>query len=140
MIDAGLVTSLSDIDRKNFIDLFYAVATGKGEMVGKLMIERSRMQQCENPELFCQEVAAVVNEATCNRFQLGKIHVDVLIRKVLALCLVHRVKLESNFAQVCLAMGVLEGLGRSLDPDLDILTAITPIVIKSRLLYSAATP
>lgn len=56
-----------------------------------------------------------------------------LIQKVLGLCLQYQVKLESHFASVLLAIGVLEGVGRSLDPELDILTAATPIIVKSHL-------
>ena len=39
-------------------------------------------------------------------------------------------KLESNFASVMLAVMVLEGLGRSLDPHLDILAAATPFLLR----------
>jgi predicted unusual protein kinase regulating ubiquinone biosynthesis (AarF/ABC1/UbiB family) len=63
----------------------------------------------------------------------GKIRVGFLIQKVLALCLQYRVKLESHFASVLLAIGVLEGVGRSLDPELDILSAATPVIVKSHL-------
>ncbi len=42
-------------------------------------------------------------------------------------------KLESNFASVVLAIMVLEGLGRALDPDLDVITKAAPYLIRSRL-------
>ena len=41
-----------------------------------------------------------------------------------------QVKLESNFASVVFAIMVLEGLGRSLDPKLDILEAARPFLLK----------
>jgi len=56
-----------------------------------------------------------------------------LIHDVLKLCLRYRVKLESHFASILLATGVLEGVGRSLDPEMNILAAATPIIVKSRL-------
>jgi hypothetical protein len=43
-------------------------------------------------------------------FCAGKIRVALLIQKVLALCLQYRVKLESHFASILLAIGVLEGV------------------------------
>ena len=43
----------------------------------------------------------------------------------------HRVKIESNFANVCVAIMVLEGVGRQLDPSLDILQAAAPIVLRN---------
>lgn len=45
------------------------------------------------------------------------------------LCL--QVKLESNFASIVFAIMVLEGLGRSLDPNLDILDLAKPFLLKN---------
>lgn len=41
-----------------------------------------------------------------------------------------QVKLESNFASIVFAIMVLEGLGRSLDPKLDVLEAAKPFLLK----------
>lgn len=43
---------------------------------------------------------------------------------------VFQVKLESNFASIVFAIMVLEGLGRSLDPQLDILEAARPFLLR----------
>lgn len=134
-IDAGIVTELTAKDRRNFIDLFYAIATGKGEEAGRLMIERARDHACSDPQGFSDGIAQIVSEAVGKHLQLGKIRVGFLIQKVLGLCLQYQVKLESNFAAILLAIGVLEGVGRSLDPELDILTASTPFIVKSRILH-----
>lgn len=40
MLDAGIVCELDEADRKNFIDLFYAIIVGDGKLAGRLMIER----------------------------------------------------------------------------------------------------
>lgn len=42
-----------------------------------------------------------------------------------------QVKLESKFASVVLAIAVLEGVGRSLDPDCNILQAALPVVARA---------
>lgn len=42
-----------------------------------------------------------------------------------------QVKLESNFASIVFAIMVLEGLGRSLDPNLDILDLAKPLLLKN---------
>ncbi len=54
-----------------------------------------------------------------------------LLGDVLALCRDHRVLLEQRFAATVAAIAVLEGLGRALDPDLDILAAAAPIVLRA---------
>ncbi len=100
-----------------------------------MMIERARDHACSDPQGFSQGISQIVNEAVGSHLQLGKIRVGFLIQKVLSLCLRYQVKLESNFAAILLAIGVLEGVGRSLDPELDILTASTPFIIRSQLLH-----
>lgn len=69
-----------------------------------------------------------------------KIRVGILIQQVLALCLRHKVQLESHFASILLAIGVLEGVGRALDPEVDILAAATPVILQSHLQSNRAPP
>ena len=40
-------------------------------------------------------------------------------------------KLESNFVSIVFAIMVLEGLGRSLDPNVDILELAKPMLLKN---------
>lgn len=42
ILDAGIVCQLDQHDRKNFVDLFYAIVIGDGKLAGRLMIERVR--------------------------------------------------------------------------------------------------
>ncbi|XP_078199754.1 putative aarF domain-containing protein kinase 2 isoform X5 [Callithrix jacchus] len=61
---------------------------------------------------------------------MGQLHVSSLLSSVFKLLMTHKVKLESNFASIVFAIMVLEGLGRSLDPKLDILEAARPFLLK----------
>jgi len=45
-----------------------------------------------------------------------------------------QVKLEARYTSVIVALGVMEGMGRQLDPDVDILSVAAPYV-----LHAAAT-
>ncbi|CAH7470589.1 Adck2 [Phodopus roborovskii] len=61
---------------------------------------------------------------------LGQLHVSSLLSSVFKLLMTHKVKLESNFASIVFAIMVLEGLGRSLDPKLDVLEAAKPFLLQ----------
>lgn len=52
-----------------------------------------------------------------------------LLSQVFGLMIEHRIKVESNFASVILAIAVLEGLGRSLNPELNILKSARPFLL-----------
>jgi aarF domain-containing kinase len=86
-----------------------------------------------DPGTFCQEMSTIVSEVHRNGLTLGKIGVGELLQRVLVLCYHHRVKLESNFSSVVIAMGVLEGLGRRLDPDINLLKLAAPYVLSAAL-------
>lgn len=55
-----------------------------------------------------------------------------LLSQVFGVLMKYQVKMESNFASVMLAMFVLEGLGRSLDPELNILERARPVLLSLR--------
>lgn len=49
------------------------------------------------------------------------------------LCYTHQVKLEPKFVSVMVALGVVEGLGKRLDPEVDVLKRAAPYVFKAAL-------
>ena len=129
----GLVASLSEFDRQNLIDVVIAIVRNDGRSVGKLMMERSKlgMVACKNPDGFCDELEQIISEVHKVGLALGRVSIGSLLQKLLIACYIHNVKLESKFVSVILAMGVLEGLGRRLDPDIDILQLATFYVLRN---------
>lgn len=136
-IDAGLAVELEKDDRRNLVDLFKAVINNDGYAVGKLMIDRSRdTSKVRDGEVFAYEMKAVVNEVHAVGLDLGKISISQLLQRVFMLCYQHQVKLEPRYATVIIALGVVEGLGRQLDPDVDILKRAAPYVMKASLMLA----
>lgn len=127
------------------VHLFQAIMERDGLRAGRLMLERSKEQDCADPEAFCRGIASIVDAivppppaanaapapplTTTTGLRLSVVQVSQILGGVLGLCCAHRVLLEANFAAVVAAIGVLEGLGRSLSPDLDILTEARPIIL-----------
>ncbi|KAJ7329108.1 hypothetical protein JRQ81_015282 [Phrynocephalus forsythii] len=131
LLDAGIVAELQDADLENFKAVFTAVVLGQGERVAELILHHSRANQCQDVERFKADMAELVTKARSNVIALGKLQVASLLSSTFKLLMAHQVKLESNFASVIFAMMVLEGLGRSLDPELDILKAAKPLLIRT---------
>ncbi|KAL8222097.1 UNVERIFIED_CONTAM: hypothetical protein K2H54_074920 [Gekko kuhli] len=130
LLDAGIIAELQSSDLENFRAVFTAVVLGQGERVAELILHHSRANQCKDVESFKAEMAELVTKARSNTIALGKLQVASLLSSVFKLLMTHKVKLESNFASVVFAIMVLEGLGRALDPELDILKAAKPLLIK----------
>ena len=131
LIDAGIIAELRETDRHNFIALFKAVISNDGKNVGKLMIEKSRgsIDDVIDRKGFESGMEKVVDEVFEHGLSLGRIGIADLLQRVLVLCFKHHVKLESNFVSVVVAIGVLEGLGRRLDPDVDLIGLATPYIL-----------
>nr|XP_003475386.1 uncharacterized aarF domain-containing protein kinase 2 isoform X2 [Cavia porcellus] len=129
LLDAGIVAELQAADLRNFRAVFLAVVLGQGHRVAELILHHARASECRDVEGFKAEMAALVTQARKNSVTLEKLHVSSLLSSVFRLLMTHKVKLESNFASIVFAIMVLEGLGRSLDPKLDILEAARPFLI-----------
>ncbi|XP_074533685.1 putative aarF domain-containing protein kinase 2 isoform X1 [Halichoeres trimaculatus] len=131
LLDAGIVAQLSDHDLANFKAVFTAVVLRQGERVAELILNHARANDCKDVPQFKREMAKLVDHALSNPLSLGKIQVGDLLSRVFGLLIKHKVKLESNFASIVFAIMVLEGLGRSLDPNLDILDLAKPLLLKN---------
>ncbi|KAE8613255.1 hypothetical protein XENTR_v10007642 [Xenopus tropicalis] len=131
VLDAGIVAQLQEKDLQNLRAVFTAVLLGQGETVAELILHHARANQCTDVEGYKKDMAELVTEARKTTVALGKLQVAVLLSRVFQILMTYKVKLESNFASVIFAVMVLEGLGRSLDPEVDILEAARPLLLKN---------
>ncbi|KAL0968025.1 hypothetical protein UPYG_G00261290 [Umbra pygmaea] len=130
LLDSGIVSQLSDRDLINFRAVFTAVVLRQGEQVAELILNHARANDCQDVPLFKKEVAQLVDNALDRTVSLGKFQVGELLSRMFGLLITHKVKLESNFASIVFAIMVLEGLGRALDPNLDILELAKPLLLR----------
>lgn len=128
ILDCGVVARLKDHDLVNFKAVFKQVVLGDGESVANLFLENSE-HNCKDPEGFKAEMTKVVENARQNTISLAQVDVGVLLQQVLGILLRHEVRLESAFSAIVLAVFVLEGLGRTLNPNMDILERARPMLV-----------
>lgn len=120
-IDTGLVTQLNDHNRRNFLDLFRAVAEFDGYRAGHLMVERCRQpEEVIDPEVFALRMQHLVLGVKSRTFALGHVKIGDVLSEVLSMVRGHHVRLEGDFVNVVISILLLEGIGRSLDPELDL--------------------
>ncbi|CAM9546486.1 unnamed protein product [Ectocarpus fasciculatus] len=132
VIDTGISHTMTSIDRKNFIDVFYAFVRHDGDHLGQIMCERSRgSMPIIDQKGFEKGMSDVV--ALMHREGIEKVGVGAMMQRVFSLCYQHQVKLESRYASFIIAVSIMEGLVRQLDPDINILSKATPYIIKAAL-------
>lgn len=120
-IDTGLVTELNATNRTNFLDLFKAVAEFDGYRAGHLMVERCRQPEAViDAEVFALRMQHLVLGVKSRTFALGSIKIGDILNEVLSMVRAHHVRMEGDFVNVVISILLLEGIGRSLDPNLDL--------------------
>lgn len=135
-LDAGIANSLRPNDQRNLHDLFKAVVLNDGYTAGQLMVERARFERCSSipggTHAFATGVSELVSEfhdRTKQGLTLGAVRVGSLLGRVLDLCRRYGVEIDPAMASVVVSMLVLEGLGRSLDSDLNLMKAAMPFLL-----------
>ncbi|KAI4159897.1 MAG: hypothetical protein LQ342_006226 [Letrouitia transgressa] len=120
-IDTGLVTALNKSNRTNFLDLFKAIAEFDGYRAGQLMVERCRQPEAVlDPDVFALKMQHLVLGVKSRTFALGNVKIGDVLNDVLGMVRHHHVRLEGDFVNVVISILLLEGIGRNLDPNLDL--------------------
>lgn len=128
-IDAGLVSVLSDKNRRDFLDLFHALAEFDGYRAGKLMIERCRSPESAiDGETFALRMQNLILSVKSTAMSLGKIKIGELLSEVMSMVRTHHVPMEGDFANVVISILILEGIGRQLNPNIDLFKTALPIL------------
>ncbi len=135
-LDAGIVTELKKQDQQNLKDLFKAVITNDGKEAGRLMISRAKYERCSQVEggieTFSKGIEDIVSEFHDRRKQgltLGVVRIGTLLSRVLDLCRVHGVEIDPAMSNIVMSTLVLEGLGRTLDANLNLIDIALPFIL-----------
>ncbi|WFD23827.1 hypothetical protein MEQU1_002521 [Malassezia equina] len=129
MLDAGLISELSPKNLRNFLDLFSAIVTFDGRRAGTLMVERCRTPELvTNKEEFVELIGNVVDDVKSDTFSLSRLNIGDVLSQVLSAVQRYHVKMEADFVDTVLSILILEGIGRRLDPELDLFKSAIPIL------------
>lgn len=133
VLDAGLAVQMTRKDRRDFVDLFYAIVMNQGRRAGQLMVERS--PGCRDEVIdeggFVRGIDELITQMRDAGVMLGKLKFGEMFARMLGLACTHKVKLETSFVSVAVSIIVLEGVGRQLAPLVDLVTLATPLLAEA---------
>jgi ubiquinone biosynthesis protein len=135
LLDLGLVGELDDPHRRGFAKFFAAWAQRDGDAMARIMYDMSANARGEagraggrpDPDAFERYRAAIIEFV--GRYwgqRLGEVQVGKVLFDMLAILRRHRVRVNPTFTIVNIAIAVTEGIGKQLDPELDLMAEALP--------------
>ena len=136
ILDLGLVGELDGRHRAGFARYFAAWAQGDGKTMAALMAELSPGRKIVNYAGFEAAVVAFVQKYYGKR--LGEVQVSLVFMDMMNILRKYRVRANPTFTLVNIAIAVTEGIGKQLDPDVDLMAAALPFFAKFNFFATAA--
>jgi ubiquinone biosynthesis protein len=128
LLDLGLVGELDEPHRKGFARLFAAWAQRDGDGMARIIHELSAGSGGDaDPDRFERLRAGLIEFV--GRYwgqRLGDVQVGRVLLDMLAIMRRHRVRVNATFTIVNIAIAVTEGIGKQLDPELDLMHEALP--------------
>jgi ubiquinone biosynthesis protein len=124
IVDLGLVGELDDLHRGGFARYFAAWAHGDGKTMARLMTDLSPSRRIPDYDGFERAVVAFVDRYYGKK--LGEVQVSKVFIDMMNILRRFRVRVNPTFTLVNIAIAVTEGIGKQLDPDIDLMAAALP--------------
>jgi ubiquinone biosynthesis protein len=126
LFDLGLTAELTDEDRLMFAQTMFYMANGMGRELAKQMYDLTQhnlpLDYAEYEREISEYLARFVNQL------LGEIEMSVAIGKFFDIYRRYGMRLDGRYTVLNVSMMVCEGLGKKLDPSLDITAEAKPFL------------
>ncbi|MDB4968752.1 MAG: Ubiquinone biosynthesis monooxygenase UbiB [Myxococcales bacterium] len=132
ILDLGLVGELDATHRSGFARYFAAWAQGDGRTMARLMADMSPSRHTKKgiPDFAGFEGAVVAFVQKYYGKRLGEVQISLVFMDMMNILRKYRVRVNPTFTLVNIAIAVTEGIGKQLDPDVDLMAAALPFFAK----------
>ncbi len=130
ILDLGLTAELDEAARRAFAQFFASWAARDGKTMAKLMSELSPSSRVADYAAYEREVEAFV--ARYHGKALGDVQVSTVAFDMFNILRHHRVRVNPIYTMCNVAIAVTEGIGKQLDPTLDLVQEALPIFASLR--------
>lgn len=125
-IDFGMVGRLSAGQQDDVIDLIIAVLSGDVDTIARTLLKMGRPVGRVSMREFKADVVRIRDNYLLSN--LADINVTEFVQEVMDAAQVHRIQINSSYAVLVKTASTIEGIMRTLEPELDLLGRATPYV------------
>ncbi len=138
MVDLGLVGELDAPHRAAFARFFAAWAKSDAGTVARLLysLALDSSPDADGFEAFRLALGELMAHTSIHR--MAEVHPGKVLIDMLGLLRRHRVRMAPAFTIVNIAIAVTEGIGRQLDPDLDLMAEAMPFFLSHPALFQTS--
>lgn len=130
ILDLGLTAELDEAARRAFAQFFAGWAGGDGKVMARLMSELSPSSKVADYEAYEREVMEFVGRYIGK--PLGEVQVSTVAFDMMHILRRHRVRVNPVYTMCNVAIAVTEGIGKQLDPSLDLVQEALPFFVGLR--------
>jgi ubiquinone biosynthesis protein len=130
ILDLGLTAELDEAARRAFAQFFASWAGGVGSVMARLMSELSPSAKVRDYPAYEREVTEFVGRY--HGKPLGEVQVSTVAFDMMNILRRHRVRVNPVYTMANVAIAVTEGIGKQLDPRLDLVQEAMPFFIGLR--------
>jgi ubiquinone biosynthesis protein len=135
ILDLGLVGELDGAHRGAFARYFAAWAQGDGKTMARIMTDYSPSKSIRDYPGF--EAAIVEFVRRYSGKKLGEVEVSKVFFDMMNILRRFRVRVNPTFTLVNIAIAVTEGIGKQLDPEVDLMTEALPFFARFNFFAAA---
>jgi ubiquinone biosynthesis protein len=128
-IDFGMMGTVLKADIEFFADIVFGVTNKDAKTLIWGIKNLAVSQQFDGVKAFEYEVEELIQDY--HAMPLGKINMAVLFNRLLEFINRYKIRMPADYFLLSKAIMTIEGVGHRLDPDMDIITEMTPFINKS---------
>ena len=118
----------------NFIDLFTAITRFDGPMISSLMMERSKTPESViDAPGFTRSMTQFIQKVKEKTLAFKSFTVTEILAFVFDQVRTHHVKIDGDYVNVGVGLMLIEGIGRNLEPEMDLMQAALPFLQEALL-------
>ncbi|NOY92939.1 MAG: AarF/ABC1/UbiB kinase family protein [Deltaproteobacteria bacterium] len=137
-LDLGLVAEIEDELKRPWIETFLALAQQDGRRAAELFYGYAPEVHTPDYERFAQDVVDYFASFTGK--PLGEMETSAVVAGMMNVLRRHRVMVDPVFTVVHISLLVAEGLGKQLDPSLDLISMMAPFLVEVLALAPPGKP
>lgn len=137
-IDLGLAAELSHGARQTLLDLIGSLVQGNVEQTARLFLKTCDEKATLDMDQYVADIGMLIDRHL--KTTISQMEATLIFKNLFEIVWKHSLKLNAEYALVFMALITVEGVGKSLQPDLDLMGELQAIIAQLLFVQADAVP